>query len=134
MIEKRISAPRAICQSKLPTPMPMVHNGGIKATAIAIPTSVLLIFLFALPYAPTRPDEMATTISKRLGFVRASISLVYSAIGTKNANMPDIKTARTEPFIIEPKDVLISCVSPQITPYFFFTNFFYIHRILSARN
>ena len=80
----RYPAPRSISNLPFAIEYPQVHNGGIRAVAIA--TSGITVFALSslvCPMIPASPPKNATSTSKNVGDVHAKSSTVGSLTGER---------------------------------------------------
>ena len=75
----RYPAPRSISNLPFAIEYPQVHNGGIRAVAIATPgITVFALSSLVCPMIPASPPKNATSTSKNVGDVLAKSSTVGS--------------------------------------------------------
>ena len=91
-IKNKYPAPKNIFGCFVANPYPTVHNGGIRAVAIATPGITLLVLVRVKPIIPAIPPVKAIITSHIVGLVLAKISLPAVVIGVILKYKVDVST------------------------------------------
>ena len=120
LVMKSRDAPPATSQRPSAIPIPTVHNGGIKAVAMATPGRAAERFGRVIAYAAARPPARAITRSMGVGRMRARISPGSSCNATKgrkrltNAIKKESRMASPAPRKSAEADDSINLSSPMV--------------------